>query len=166
MSLKGANDMRLKRIITLLLVLSFALTILSACGKANDEQTNDADNNEYKLEKPSRELQKQFVEEYSTYYYGNKYSTSVSIRYWLGSFGDISFLYVFDKNIFYEQKEQTDIVADYKFAYSNSQSIIVWIDGNFLSIENAYEQELITKEMVEKIAEVWEQKRYITFSLN
>ncbi len=153
--------MKLKRIIPFLLVLLLALTMLFACGKTNDEQTDDTENNEFKLEMPSKELQDKFVEEYSMYFHNSKYYNLVSIRYWLGSFGDVGFVYVFDGGLVYTQAEQIQVVADCRFEYPSGQTIQVWVDEKILSIKDAYEQELITKEMVEKIAEVWAQKQYI-----
>ena len=167
--------MRLKRIITLLLVLLLALTLLSSCAETGDGlQVETTGKNtkqdplqllealEYKLEKPSEELQNKFVEEYIAYknYDPNNHPT-VAIEYWLGSYGDVGFMLMYDSGTPLPGSPFRELVADSKFEYPYGQSIVVWANKQFLSLEEAWEKVLITTKMIAKIAEVYEQKQYI-----
>ena len=169
--------MRSKRIITLLLVLSFTLTLLSSCSETESNNVEQPDNTVvsdskddtndalydvgYKLEKPSEDMQKKFAEEYRIYRNYEYDYPIVAIEYWLGSFGDIGFLFVLDGGLLYTDRVWTDMVADYSFKYGSSQSIKVWVDKKFLSLREAYNQKLIDDEKVAKIAEVYAQKQYV-----
>ncbi len=154
--------MRSKRIITLLLVLSFAFTMLSACGNANDEQTNDADNNEYKLEMPSKELQERFVEEYIAYHnYDPNNPPTVTIEYWFGSFGDIALLFASDSDLSYGNVNWIFNETNNKFDYPPLGLIQVWIDEEFLFMYEAIKFGLITDDMLSQIRKVHEQQQAI-----
>ena len=161
----------------ILLLLLFSLVLLSACAQKPSEletpettappetsaepvpETN-LDDLQFVLEMPSKELQERFVNEYKAFMaqqYGDAYqnpSFVIEIEYWYGSFGDIHFLYINDGNLDYTFLPVTDYVADSVFGYSHAHRIMVWVNGQFLHIKDAYEQNLITKNMVETIANI------------
>ena len=143
-----------------LLLLSLALFV--SCTQAHSQTVgNDSETQipledlEFVLETPSEELQARFVEEYVAYQkYDPEDHPTVAIERWYGSFGDIHFLFVSDGNLDYHQAHFTDVIAESVFEYPTSQRIMVWVDGQFLTIKKAYEQNLITKEMVATIANI------------
>ncbi len=112
-------------------------------------------NQEFKLEMPSEELQERFVNEYLAYQkYDPESDVSVAIQYWYGSFGDIHFLYVFDNQLTYSAAYWTDYIAGSSFEYCDGQSIMVWIDEQFLTMDQAYLQDLISVDMVKTIENI------------
>ena len=164
-----------KNLILILLLFSFVL--LSACAQkllepdtpettappetsAEPVPETNLDDLQFVLEMPSKELQERFINGYKAFMaqqYGDAYqnpSFVIEIEYWYGSFGDIHFLFIDDGNLGYLDVHTTDVIADCSFSYPNSRRIMVWVNGQFLSIETAYEQNLITKNMVETIANI------------
>ena len=110
---------------------------------------------------PSKELQERFINEYKAFRAQKPHNEEyldpkffIGIDRWYGSFGDIHFLFVLDGNLCYLDVHTTDDIADCSFSYPNSRRIMVWVNGQFLSIETAYKQNLITKNMVETIANI------------
>ena len=161
----------------ILILLLFSLVLLSACAQKPSEletpettappetsaepvpETN-LDDLQFVLEMPSKELQERFVNEYKAFMaqkFGDEYQDPkvfIGIDRWYGSFGDIHFLFIDDGNLGYLDVHTTDDIADCSFSYPNSRRIMVWVNGQFLSIETAYDQNLITKNMVETIANI------------
>ncbi len=84
---------------------------------------------------------------------------NAKIEYWLGSYGDIHFLFIMCGA--YPQEEWVDNVAGYEFNYPDYQPIEVWVNGQFLYIKDAYEKNMITKDMVAKIADVYKHRDYL-----
>ncbi len=78
----------------------------------------------------------------------------MEIQSWYGSFGDIHFLFVMDGELAYPQMEWTNVVAGNHFFYTDGQTIQVWVNGQFLEIRDAYEEKLITEDMVAMIANI------------
>ena len=106
---------------------------------------------------PSEELQERFINEFKKKF---PYAADiVRIKSWLGSYGDIHFLFVYQGPS--PQEEITAYVADSKFVYSDGVSIRVWTRGKILPIKDAYENNMITKDMVAKIADVYAKGDYI-----
>ena len=156
-----------KNLILLLLLFSFVL--LSACAQKPSEletpettappeasaepvpETN-LDDLQFVLEMPSKELQDRFVSEYVTYMINcfpgydeplKKHPTPnsiIKIKNWYGSFGDIHFLFINDILLDYTFMCWTDYVADSSFSYGDGRRIMVWIDGTFIGVKYAYEQ--------------------------
>ena len=133
--------------------------------QTTESQPNDSeatpDDLGFKLEMPSEELQQRFVKEYLAYqhalyptHYDLENPPDVAIEYWYGSFGDIHFLFVYDPLKLYSQAEVIEYIAGHRFHYSSSHTMRVWVDGEFWSIKEAYEQNLITEEMVATIANI------------
>ncbi len=125
-----------------------------------EQETNES---EYKFEMPSEELQKQFVEEYISFQnYDPNNLRTVKIEHWLGSYGDLRFLVIHDENLNYHDGRMTFTIAGYRFEFPEGSAIIqVWVNQEFISMYEAYEQGIITAEMVAKIAEVCKQEQYI-----
>ena len=117
----------------------------------------DLEKLEYSIEMPSEELQDRFINEFKIKY--PYVEDIVRIKSWLGSYGDIHFLFVYQGAG--PEMEMTVYVADSKFVYPNSNSIKVWARGQILPIKDAYEKNIITKDMVEKIADVYAKGDYI-----
>ena len=168
-----------KNLILLLLLFSFVL--LSACAQKPSESNTpettappetsaepvpetNLDDLQFVLEMPSKELQERFINEYKAFmistlpesnqeYYKTP-NPVIEIDYWYGSFGDIHFLFIDDGNLGYFDVHTTDVIADCNFSYPDSQRIMVWVNGQFLHIKDAYDQNLITKNMVETIANI------------
>ena len=162
----------------ILLLLLFTLVLLSACAQKPSEsdtpettappetsaepvpETN-LDDLQFVLEMPSKELQERFVNEYKAFMaqqYGDAYqnpSFVIEIKYWYGSFGDIHFLFINDILLDYTFMCWTEYVADSSFSYGDGRRVMVWVDGGFLSVTEAYEQNLITENMVKTIANVY-----------
>ena len=160
----------------ILLLLLFSLVLLSACAqKPSESDTPDTtappetsaepvpetnlDDLQFVLEMPSKELQERFVNEYKAFMAQKPHSEEyqdpkffIGIDRWYGSFGDIHFLFIDDGNLSYLAVHTTDDIADCNFSYPDSRRIMVWVNGQFLSIETAYKQNLITKNMVETVA--------------
>ena len=151
-----------KKGLATLALLLLSLSLFVSCTQAHSQTAgNDSEPQipledlEFVLETPSEELQARFVEEYIAYQkYDPEDHPTVAIERWYGSFGDIHFLFIYHEGWIYHTAHFTDIVADSVFEYPTSQRIKVWVDGQFLSIEDAYEQNLITKEMVATIADI------------
>ena len=167
-----------------LLLLLFSLVLLSACAqKPSELETPDTtappetsaepvpetnlDDLQFVLEMPSKELQERFVNEYVTYMI-NCFSgydkalkkhpnpnSVIKIKNWYGSFGDIHFLFINDILLEYTFMCWTEYVADSSFSYGDGRRVMVWVDGRFLSVTEAYEQNLITENMVKTIANVY-----------
>ena len=135
----------------LLFVISllFSLSMFFSCSQI------DSTFQDFKLEKPSRVLQARFVNKYIAYRsYNHKDSPTVAIEAWYGSFGSLHFLLVFDAQLVYSQAYWTDVVAESSFAYPDGQSITVWVNKQFLTIKQAYEQNLITVDMIKTIKNI------------
>ena len=165
-----------KNLILLLLLFSFVL--LSACAQKPSESNTpettappetsaepvpetNLDDLQFVLEMPSKELQERFVNEYKAFMSQKPHSEEyqdpkffIGIDRWYGSFGDIHFLFIDDGNLGYFDVHTTDVIADCNFSYPDSQRIMVWVNGQFLHIKDAYDQNLITKNMVETIANI------------
>lgn len=143
--------MKITNRIALLLAISllFSLAMFSSCLKRTFTDQG------FKLETPSKALQERFVKEYVEFqsYDPDKHPT-VAIESWYGSFGDVHFLLVFDAGISYTQALWTDYVAESSFSYPDGQSILVWINKQFLTIKEAYEQSLITADMIKTIENI------------
>ena len=159
--------MKLTNKITALILLVLSLAVLSSCvqrapgvqaqtTEGNSDTETSLENLEFKLEMPSEELQERFVNEYIAYRnYDPQNHPTVAIETWFGSFGDIHFLFVGDGGLEYTDALWTDSVADCSFAYPTGQSIRVWVDGQFLLIKQAYEQNQITADMVKTIENIY-----------
>jgi hypothetical protein len=113
----------------------------------------------FRLEKPSKELQKRFAEEYVAYQNGKRpdtkdpYRTSdVSIARWYGSFEDIHFLWVTDRKLMYYAVLTGESYYGYSFSYGSSQSITVWVEGEFITMSEAYKRGVLTEDMA---ATIW-----------
>lgn len=147
--------MKHKSVFLTLTLLLLSLSLFVSCAQDDSETQIPLEDLEFVLETPSEELQERFVEEYIAYQkYDPEDHPTVAIERWYGSFGDIHFLFIYHEGWIYHTAHFTDIVADSVFEYPTSQRIKVWVDGQFLSIEDAYEQNLITKEMVATIADI------------
>ncbi len=110
---------------------------------------------EFRLEMPSEELQERFVQEYVAYRgLDPEDYPAVNIGHWLGSFGDIHFLDPINDGVTYPAMGWGYVVAGYRFFYPDG-TIQVWVDGQFLEIDDAYEKKLITGDMVARIANVY-----------
>lgn len=144
-----------------LALLLLSLSLLVSCTQAHSQTAGNGSETqipledlEFVLETPSEELQARFVAEYVAYQkYDPEDHPPVAIESWYGSFGDIHFLFVSDY-LSYAAVCWTDVIAESSFDYNSSQTIQVWVDGQFLKIGDAYEQNLITKEMVATIANI------------
>ena len=146
-----------------LIIIILSLMVLSSCSNiatGQEKQTSEEneiplDELEFKLEEPSEKLQTRFVNEYVAYRnYDPEDHPTVAIESWYGSFGNIHFLLVFDGQIAYSQAHWTDNVAESSFAYADGQSILVWVNKQFLTIKQAYEQDLITVDMIKTIENI------------
>lgn len=148
--------MKFIKIIALLMLSLFILSSCSQVGENNQSDTEQTvDDMQFKLEMPSKELQERFEREYVAYMnYDPENHPTVAIEYWFGSFGDIHFLYVFDGNLMYDCAVWVEVIADNEFVYRSGQRIMVWIDGQFIVFKTAYEQGLITEDMVATIANI------------
>ena len=165
-----------KNLILILLLFSFVL--LSACAQKPSEletpettvppetsaepvpETN-LDDLQFVLEMPSKELQERFINEYKAFRAQKPHNEEyldpkffIGIDRWYGSFGDIHFLFIDDGNLVYHEVIWTDVIESYSFYYPDGQTIKVWTDGKFLEIKEAYQQNLITKNMIETIANI------------
>jgi len=118
-----------------------------------DTQPNVA----FRLEAPSDELLKRFDAESDAYqkrqpHYDPKYQYPFYIERYYGRFGDIVFLLMGGGGLAYADVITTETVAGYTFQYPDSNTIRVWAYGTFVSLEDAYEQGIITKEQIGVIA--------------
>lgn len=153
------------KIMSLVMVLILLMSMFSCGKKTNDPESEiPLEELEYKLEKPSKELQEKFRKEYIAFqgYGPNDYE--VYIKTWYGSFGDIAFLSIRDGGIGYQDfpRYYTKTVAGHVFTYSKAVNIIrVWVDSKFLDMDDAYEQNLITENMVARIAKAHKNKEGI-----
>ena len=59
-----------------------------------------------------------------------------------------------------------DEIADSISLYRNSLSILVWKNGSFMSIKEAYDQGMLSKEDVAKIAKIHNNDRYVDLNGN
>lgn len=155
--------MKISNIVPTLSLMLLSLALLSSClqrtpgvegSTTTDGSKTEAPtaNFEYTLEMPSQELQERFVNEYIAYRsYDPEDNPNVAIQSWYGSFGDIHFLLVFDDQITYHQVYWTDTIAESSFYYVDGQTISVWVNGQFLTMKQAYEQNLITADMIKAI---------------
>ena len=144
------------KLTALLLLLSLTFTILASCSKKS---------NEFVLEMPSEKLQDRFAKEYlKSLKREGKDKPEVGIEYWYGSFGDVAFLTPFIGDTAWITVICTDQVAGYNFVYPNPNAIIVWTNGKFLSMNEAYDKKIITEEMVSTIHEIHTTKKFIKVS--
>lgn len=108
---------------------------------------------EFSLEPPSDELLLRYIEESEAYqrrdsHYNPKYQHPFWIDRYYGRFGDVVFVYRGGGGLSYGQIHWTDSVAGYQYTYPDSNRIYVWAYGTFMTMEDAYEQGIITKEQV------------------
>ncbi len=155
---------------TTLILLLLSLVMLSSClqrttGSEGHTTGSNHDTNGtietippelgYVLEMPSEELQDRFVKEYVAYHnYDSENHPTVAIELWYGSFDDIHFVFVYDGDLLYTQAIWTDTVAGCSFTYRDGHAIKVWVNEQFLSIKKAYEQNLITADMIKVIESI------------
>lgn len=155
---------------TTLILLLLSLVMLSSClqrttGSEGHTTGSNHDTNStietippelgYVLEMPSEELQDRFVKEYVAYRnYDPEDHPTVAIEWWYGSFDDIHFVFVHDGGLTYHQAMWTDRVAGSSFFYNDGQMIEVWVNEQFLTIKEAYEQNLITVDMIKVIESI------------
>lgn len=78
---------------------------------------------------------------------------------WCGS--AVWWIYVFVLSAKWE-----DEIADSIILYRNSLSILVWKNGSFMSIKEAYDQGMLSKEDVAKIAKIHNNDRYVDLNGN
>ncbi len=148
----------IRKLISLFLLLSLTFTILASCAKEKSTEFVF----EFVLEMPSEMLQAKFEKEYVKYMnYDSKDRPYVSIEYWYGSFGDVAFLTPHIGDNILPDMICNDQVAGYNFVYPNTNAIIVWTNGKFLSMNEAYDKKIITEEMVSTIHEIHTKKLYI-----
>lgn len=141
-------------IISLITILVFSAT--SCIGKNGVEVASS----EYKLEMPSESLQKRLKKEYLLFHKYNIFDPrKIRLQYWYGSFGNVHFVMIDDA--IYPDWHWSDEVAGHVFHYSYGNHITVWVNGQFLRLDEAYDKGLITEEMIEKIAEINNSNEYL-----
>lgn len=107
----------------------------------------------FSLEPPTDALLFRFIAESEAYqrrdsHYDPKYQYPFWIDRYYGRFGEVVFIYWGGGGLMYSDAEWTDCVAGYEYRYSDGNRIRVWAHGTFMSMEEAYEQGIITKEQV------------------
>ncbi|MBR6682488.1 MAG: hypothetical protein IKL40_05845 [Clostridia bacterium] len=121
----------------------------------NDVKYNES-NISFVLDNSTKALESRFAAEYMAFKgYDPLYVGPVEIEYWLGRYGNIGFAYPSVARISRPCVVCEATVADYKFVYPDPQEIEVWVDDEFITIGEAYEQGLIPEEVLGKLAELW-----------
>ncbi len=128
----------------------------------NYVDTVTEDDTGFSLAYPSEEWKAKFRREYIAYkgYDPINPETRAAVHLY-GSYGDIHFVMVNEQNDC--DADWTDCVADYVFQYSKyyrGNEILVWVNGAFLSMKDAYEQDLITKDLVYRVAKMLRYSNY------
>ncbi len=118
-----------------------------------------------KVEKPSDELIKQIEEDYteldSTYHkYDPEIHGEYYVRNYYGSYNGAAVCLMDGTKTLYLTVVKVETVAGSEFIYGNSNTIQVWKDGNFYSLEEAYQKGFLTKEEIAIIADIHNHGKY------
>ena len=104
------------------------------------------------LFKPSEETIQNFYNDYMKFRgYSEGNHPSFSLREWYGTTDNISFVTISDSSFGNNHEIQTEIVADFIFTTQYDYPVKVWVNGDFLTLTEAYDQKLITKDMVREV---------------
>ena len=104
------------------------------------------------LFKPSEETVQNFYNDYMKFRgYSEGNHPSFSLREWYGTTDNISFVTISDSSFGNNHEIQTEIVADFIFTTQYDYPVKVWVNGDFLTLSEAYDQKLITKDMVREV---------------
>ena len=120
------------------------------------------------VKNPTGDFIRQLEAELETYhadqdghYPGINYT--VKIHRYYGTYNDAVVIYYAGGGIGYTCAETTDYVAGCKFHYADGNTIKVWKDGDLYVMKSAYEEGVLTKKQVERIAELHKYGGYISY---
>lgn len=162
-------------VLSVLLLLLTVSLIMTACMNKATEGSQATDGYSDNTEPPanensesdtlSEELKKQIVEDYVAYAYGDEYDPKVNgifqIERYYGSYDGAVAVTLTGSQSAYFQAMYTDIVAGIEIIYSYYNFIKVWKNGCFYTMQEAYDQGILTVDQVEEIANY----RYIEYPI-
>lgn len=147
MKLQTNNLRRLCLLVSLILLLT---VMLPACSASSEPPTEVTD-----------ELLDRIENDYAKYRYANGANPEIdgpwSIEYCYGIYnGCVAVMFSLPGTGLLRDVE----IAGSVFRYRSSISIDVWNNGEFISVEDAYNRGLLTQEDIAQIADVHNNKRY------
>ena len=86
--------------------------------------------------------------------------TSFEVEYCYGTYDDCVFVMMVGEGISTTQALRDVEVGGVMFHYRDGDSIEVWRDGEFYSLEEAYEQGYVTVESLQEVAKIQNKERY------
>ncbi len=115
---------------------------------------------------PSDKKLRQIELDYGRYVFGEEYDPAVhgdgSTSKCYGIYNGCVPMYFEGYALSYAAVETTEEIAGITFEYGSSNTIEIWKDGNFYSMQEAYDQKLLTKENIEAVFRL----RYKTDNIN
>lgn len=143
-----------------LLIVSLMITLVFSATSCGGRNGVGVASSEYKLEMPSQALLKQLKKEYVSFHKYNGFDPpTIHLQYWYGSYGNVHFVMIDDEE--YHDSLWSCEVAGYVFNYLYGNQITVWVNGQFLHLDEAYDKGLITEDMIKKIAEINNNNEYL-----
>ena len=109
------------------------------------------------------ELMDRIAKDYEEYYYQQwGFRTSFEVEYCYGTYDDCVFVMMIGEGISTSQANRDVEVGGVMFHYRDGNYIEVWKDGEFYSLEEAYEQGLISDADLTEVADIHNNVRYKT----
>lgn len=108
------------------------------------------------------ELMEKIADDYRDYCYEKwKIHTTFWVEYCYGVYDDSVPVMMDGREVATSHAERDVEIGKVVFHYRDGKSIEVWKDGDFYTLEEAYEQGLITEDHLHEIADVHNNERYV-----
>ncbi len=138
----------------LLLLLTVSLIMTACMNKATEGSQSTNENGE--SDPLSEKLKKQIVEDFATYWYGDNYVPMehgiFRIERYYGSYDGAVAVMLRGSKMEYTSSDYTETVAGSIIRCNYGNSVRVWKEGSFYTMQEAYDQGILTAEQVAEIA--------------
>ena len=106
-------------------------------------------------------LMDRIAKDYEEYYYQQwGIRTSFEVEYFYGVYDECAYVMMVGEGICTTQANRDIEVGGVMFYYRDGNSIEVWKEGEFYSLEEAYEQGYVTVESLQEVAKIQNKERY------
>jgi len=147
----------------LLLLLTVSLIMTACMNKATEGSQSTNENAE--SDPLSEKLKKQIVEDFAAYWYGDDYGSKVhgvfQIERYYGSYDGAVAVMLRGSKLEYTPAFYSETVAGSIIRCNYGNSVMIWKDGSFFTMQEAYDQGILTVDQVEEIANY----RYIEYPI-
>ena len=146
-----------KTIVFMVMVVLLVICVITSCANLRGEADNAQSNGGYQDD----ELMDRIAKDYEEYYYQQwGIRTSFEVEYFYGVYDECAYVMMVGEDICTTQANRDIEVGGVMFHYRDGNSIEVWRDGEFYSLEEAYEQGYVTVESLQEVAKIQNKERY------